>query len=135
MIKIFKMDGGCFNRKVNFVDTNNRFVGYDIDPNCCEQFGYFISDKSDIKDIDTTIGEQEIDEKELVGYVFDPKYMVDGANEDTYEQTRFVCFKLIPHYSDDSNPPKYLYLYNCHNGYYSHGFEFGELVAKTSGNL
>ena len=29
------------NIKVNFVDENNVFVGYDMRQSCCEQAGYF----------------------------------------------------------------------------------------------
>jgi hypothetical protein len=28
--------------KINFVDKNNVFVGFDYSSNCCERFGYYI---------------------------------------------------------------------------------------------
>ena len=37
-------DGGWGNR-LNVVDENNVFVGYDFESSCCESFGYVFTDK------------------------------------------------------------------------------------------
>lgn len=50
----------------------------------------------------------------------------DGYNE--LDAGGMVAFKLVNGAGDE----KYLHLFNCHNGYYGHGFEFkvGDEVVK-----
>jgi len=105
-MKIFEENG-----KINFVDKNNVFVGFDYCCYCCEDFGYHIDNKEIIKE-DITRVEEKYDDSILNDYIFDTNY---------YEDTGEVAiFKLTSNNKQDL----YLHLYNYHNGYYSHGFKF-----------
>lgn len=115
MIKIFEKieTVKSWENKVNFVDTNNVFVGYDMMQNCCESFGWEIC--SDTK------RENLVKNPDLSDYVFDINFvelndMSDPKWDDIYIS---VVFKMIAEGKDDL----YLHLYNNHNGYYAHGFE------------
>jgi len=118
-MKIFdKVDGWV--EKVNFVDANNVLVGYDTTQNCCEQAGWFISEKEDNEILETGI-------YDLEPYSFDTSYFVEvepkmhGNKDYLYsclDSGSMVRFKLVaPNKAD-----LFLHIYNSHNGYYSHGF-------------
>lgn len=104
--------------KVNFVDDNNRFVGYDLSQGCCENAGWFISTapQAGTSDEKTKLLNSIID---FPGYNFDPYYFtrVEGSGE--FDEGGMIIFRVY-------NGVKYLYIhiYNSHNGYYSHGFEY-----------
>lgn len=120
-MKIFK-DQEEWYEKVNFVDKNNVLVGYDMGQSCCEHADWFISEEIIIEGIEDYVGK----EFELEEYVFDKGYMNSPdlvKDEDGYselDEGGIVVFKLIA----DSKPDLYLHIFNSHNGYYSHGFEF-----------
>lgn len=98
------------NGKINFIDKNDAFVGFDSESSCCEQFGWYVSDH-------LTENEPEED-LPLEGYWFDTG--VDHAEVEGYwEEGGCVAFKLV----NGSGDVRYLHLYNHHNGYYSHGWE------------
>jgi hypothetical protein len=107
--------------KVNFVDINNVFVGYDLYPDCCEHADWFISKT---EDKDAPLENNQIKEG-LDDYIFDTKYFVDvELDKDEYgytclEDGGMVRFKLIA----KDKPDLFLHLYNSQNGYYSHGFQ------------
>ena len=64
-MKIFDREG-----KINFVDENNVFLGYDMGQCCCERADWYISDIE-------TYGVRDRDPKEsegLGGWIFDTKY-------------------------------------------------------------
>lgn len=113
--------------KVNFVDENNVFVGYSLDNLCCEKAGWFISDKESI-DIPETEDEDDNKIEKIVpdvsDFVFDTDYFAKITGlEDCCERIKeIVIFKL--HHIKWKKPHLYLHIYNCHNGYYKHGFEF-----------
>jgi hypothetical protein len=107
--------------KVNFVDKNNVFVGYDMGQACCEN-AYWLISESDKYDPEISYEDKEVDylqytytrcESILEDYVFDTKKF--------YEKYYNPVFKLIAKGKKDL----YLHLYNEHNGYYAHGFVFG----------
>jgi hypothetical protein len=99
--------------KVNFVDENDVFVGYDMGKDCCEYLGYFISREKP----NTIIDSVDID---LDNFVFDRGFFEDSIlDRNIVDDGGSVLFRLIG--KDDSEA--YLCLYNCHNGYYAHGFE------------
>jgi hypothetical protein len=109
MVKIFERDG-----KINFVDDNNVFVGFDYNACCCECFGYIISEK--------IYAENDENVYDLSEYHFDTKFCDTfsthrGEFDDYY--TRAVVFKMIA----ENKPDLFLHLHNTHNGYYGHGFE------------
>lgn len=121
-MKIFDRDG-----KINFVDDNNVFVGFDNHQDCCESFGYYLTKeipqrpagedhnaRYEYKPNDLSLTDEEIN-----GYLFDPTFFKQLSNEELYtEDGGAVCFRLTK--SDKSE--LFLTLYNCHNGYYGHGF-------------
>lgn len=103
--------------KVNFVDLNNVFVGYDLFQECCERAGWFISNIEQINPIE---GNGIIDK--LEDYFFDKEYFSETISEhknDLEKEISMIKFKLTAENKQDL----YLHIYNCHNGYYSHGFE------------
>jgi len=114
-----------FTTKVNFVDENNILVGYDLEQNCCEQADWFIIDSiCDKEKFDSLRGTPSADGLPQVfsekDYVFDPGFFEEVSITDEvcwYEL--IVVFRLI----SKTLPDLYLHLFNCHNGYYSHGFE------------
>ena len=59
---------------------------------------------------------------DLSAYIFDPKFIKQDvlAIDDC---ARYVIFKFTGGKTSDL-PELYLVLYNFHNGYYSHGFNF-----------
>lgn len=114
MIRVFDRDG-----KVNFVDTNNRLVGYDNHQDCCEDFGWFFTGmKPDGRvpwDEFKQAGSQEHSEFLDFNFVDTPSIPVPNADVD---DGGTAAFKLVSIHGDEA----WLVLYNAHNGYYSHGF-------------
>jgi hypothetical protein len=105
-----------FECKVNFVDGNNVFVGYDTGQCCCEHAGYFVSDQ-----LESDLSNEEKEMPNLEGYFFDInyiKYCDDKNNE--LDSGRMVAFRMVHKDKEDL----FLHIFNSHNGYYSHGFEF-----------
>jgi len=131
-MRVFSSGDG-WEEKINFVDTNNVFVGYDMAFSCCEYFGWFIA-TAPCKYLDpegVVLGEEVWYE----GYVFNTSWAPDKntvynlsghSKHDSYTDTYIKIFQLVNAKGDKI----YLHLYNHHNGLYSHGFEFrvdGEL--------
>jgi len=106
-MKIFQTD-----YKINFVDDNNVFVGFDNEQYCCENFGWFFSDKPENGDVEGI-------KPNLEGYNFDTEYFHSHWSEH-FEEGGIVAFRLV----NESNDELFLHLYNHHNGYYGHGFVF-----------
>ena len=117
IVKIFERD-----YKINFVDTNNVFVGFDYSPSCCEYFGYAILAQaaSSLSEISSFTEEEE--EEVLDSYTFDTSFESVVVNENPYSEDNTVVFKLVSTGKKDL----FLHLYNSHNGYYSHGFDMTE---------
>lgn len=108
------------NNKVNFVDKNNVFVGYDMGQSCCEDANWFINTKKSKYLYDFRA--EEKDEKgsqdfDVSSYVFDKKYFESGDGD--LDGGGMVVFRLLA----DGKPDLFLHIYNSHNGYYGHGFE------------
>jgi hypothetical protein len=117
-MKIFtNMEG-----KVNFVDQNNVFVGYDFIADCCETFGFTLFQG------DQVLYEQNNDCKEPLGpcpvdlepYFFNTTYFREVRTSDG--STAFAEFELIS--LDSTQPILYLHIYNNHDDSYYHGFTF-----------
>ena len=110
-MKRFERDG-----KINFVDENNVFVGYDIEQSCCEYADYYFSYEKEIACRDNTISDEIIEPYSFdVGFFEQIEDFGDGG---------LVRFRLIA----EGREPLYLHLFNSHNGYYCHGF-----VAEING--
>ena len=109
-MKIFERNG-----KINFVDDNNVFVGFDNTQSCCEDFGWLVS-----RQRPATIGElsliTELYGDDFPGYQFDITY--SNVNETGYDtETSMVSFRLT-----NGTDELYVTLHNTHNGYYAHGY-------------
>jgi hypothetical protein len=118
-MKIFETGKDSYDSSINFVDTNNVFVGYSMSQDCCEHADWFIS-KTEDNDV---IDDNGIIEK-LDDYSFDKEYFeeVEPKKSDwgtVLDAGGMVRFKLV----SKDKPDLFLHLYNSHNGYYSHGFE------------
>ena len=131
-MKIFNSgEDSAWDKKVNFVDDNNTFVGYDMSRSCCEHADWFISNTEDNKPLENEKGEYIngiIDG--LEDYFFDVLYFVnvepqkDKDSGYTYlDSGGMVRFKIVA----KDKEPLYLHIYNSHNGYYGHGFESGRV--------
>jgi hypothetical protein len=122
-----------FPNKVNFVDTNNVVLGYDLENQCCEMPSWSISsDKNGNNPI--CVGSSSIQqETELLGYSFDPNFFEQYNGEDKeYGEYTACLFKLV---HEGICQDLYIRLVNCHNGYYSHGFFFNTGEVVTQGNI
>jgi hypothetical protein len=112
-MKLFeRSDTDGWGNRLNLIDENNVFVGYDFESSCCEDFGYrFETSKRII-----------IEEKpDLNGAFFTLNHKKLKATDDYYEddgveygfEIRLSNGELI-----------WFVIYNYHNGYYAHGFSF-----------
>lgn len=121
-------DKGIYDAKDNFVDANNSFVGFDAESSCCEDFGWIVSPKPFNSDGDS-------DGPDWDCYTFDTTYFEEKDDEDGNEHSWSsggqVAFRLVA----SGKPDLFLTLYNHHNGYYSHGFEFTVGGIKVQSSL
>lgn len=107
MIKVFENGS-----KLNVVDDNNNFVGFDLMDDCCAHGGWFVHPEICTKDFTEIKG---LDETEFADYYFDESFF----KEIPYGEGGAVAFKLYSYNKRDV----YLHLFNCHNGYYGKGFK------------
>jgi hypothetical protein len=118
--------------KINFVDENNVFVGFDYFGQCCEQFGWHINNPLGETILDECDPIEEVN-KELEGWVFDSTYFEEtpGTPSNSFHEHNQAIFRLRK-----EDQELFLTLFNDHNGYYSHGFEmFKEGVTLHNGWL
>lgn len=108
---------------MNFIDENNIILGYDLDQDCCECAGWFISDNiaieitepySNGEDFKLT-GEMELILKD---YVFDTGFYMEKHYG--YAENNLAVFRIV----NDLKQEKFIHIFNIHNGYYAHGFDF-----------
>jgi len=114
-------DLSSFEGRVNFVDDNNVLVGYDLEQSCCEYADWFIADEP------TNIipKDKRVIDEDMEPYFFDTNYVKkfeeafdgDSKEYDCLDEGGMVVFRLF-----SGKGEKYLHLFNCHNGYYGHGF-------------
>ena len=102
------------NSKYNFVDENNVFVGYDSRQDCCEDANWFLH-----KEPQEDLKNNDCDNLDWENWEFDTTYF-EEVSGDYFESGGMVIFRLV---RKDNGDQMYLHLYNCHNGYYGHGFE------------
>ena len=107
-MKVFMRDS-----KINFVDENNVFLGYDMEQDCCEKADWFISDKQERVPM-----ERDCDDPDLDGYNFDINFFIEVTASEL-DAGSMVIFRI----TNGANE-KFIHIYNSHNGYYSHGFYF-----------
>ena len=111
--------------KVNFIDSLDRFIGYDIGQGCCEHAGWFISDKKE--DYNTGSDDEGDRGFKVEGFDFVPGAITEVTpEEDTaLDDGGMVIFTL----RNAEGKELFLHIFNAHNGYYGHGVEtnIGEL--------
>jgi len=115
-------DTELFPNKVNFIDSNNVILGYDLYQNCCEDAFWTISENKDGSDPIYGSGKFEGEEIALWSYVFDPDFY--ERDDDESREQYVAIFKLVDWTIAKKRPDLYIRLENHHNGYYSHGFTF-----------
>jgi len=110
-MEVFERD-----RKINFVDENDVFVGFDNEQDCCEDFGWAFLDELP-KTCYEAMNQNSI-KFDTKDWVFDTAFFKLFNDDECDEETAVVAFKITK-----GKEHKYLILYNSHNGYYGHGFE------------
>jgi hypothetical protein len=120
-MRFFDRDG-----KWNWVDENNVFLGYDNMQGCCENAGYTYSVLEPMTE-DQIISYKKHPEPDLTNYVFDKAYKKDLDGD--FDEGGAVVFCLQSKIAPSDK--LYLTLFNYHNGYYGHGFEFS-IGGKTA---
>ena len=133
-MKIFTQDAG-WDSKVNFVDENNVLLGYDLGQCCCENADWFISDTVKVNKLEgIPLDELATKIKDGVysmdGWVFDNEYFKEVEDYSLFDEGKMVIFRIV---KDDQT--RFIHLFNCHNGYYGHGFEFVVGGNKKNGYL
>lgn len=112
-----------FPHSVNFVDSENRMVGFSLDKDCCESFGVFFSEDeiTAFPDNDKIQELEKKDDPDLKTYVFDHTYLKEILlDKKTFDSGGFLIHRLISWKRGLKD--LYLVFYNIHNGYYSHGW-------------
>ncbi len=106
---------------MNFVDDNNVFVGFDYSSSCCESFGWRVCDENPCG---KEVFQEESGQTEWPSFQFDPEFFQEAPEGDDEGGT--AVFRLIRECPISGiKEEKWLQIWNYHNGYYSHGFEFG----------
>ena len=132
-MRIFEQAFTNYSVKTNFVDENGVFVGFDNVQVCCEYYGWFIADHIVDNDDEWLKVEKNKTEYDLEGYIFDKTFTKQfELRDELNEGPNIVVFRL----TSPNNKPLYLHLFNCHNGYYAHHFDFvDEYVKLGSGSI
>jgi len=112
-MKIFTEEEGSFKHKVNFVDENNVVLGYDLQQSCCEDADWFIAAKPQVQTEERVSGEYALE-----GWVFDTRY-ITHVKGDVLDAGEMAIFRITKGCEE-----MFIHIYNHHNGYYGHGFEF-----------
>lgn len=117
-MKIFHKTPTDWESKINFVDVNNRAVGFDMAENCCEDFGCGVASSID----SAAMLEKGSYDAEPYSFVDEDPTHMDG-----FDCGGYLFFRIVA----DGLPDLYVVIWNHHNGYYSHGFDSW----RTSGSL
>lgn len=119
MIKLFKIhDYRGKLLKINYVDSTNRFAGFDLQQQCCESAEHWIEDSDGVRIEPDYWGQFDY-------LVFTDDEPVESGDANDCDQQ--VTFKLI---DTKTNKEYKLVFENCHNGWYSHDYEYG-VINKT----
>ena len=130
-MKVIIIQNSRWDDKVNFVDENNVALGYDMGQDCCEHADWFICSNACRT---SALFEQHSNSKHTDGlesYTFDKNFHIvleqmDDERDEAYgvlEDGGMAIFKVV---SSCCFPDLYIHIYNSHNGYYGHGFDFCE---------
>ena len=126
-------NGSIYSTKVNFVDENNVLVGYDFSSDCCENYGWYIHSKVTPEGTGDSLFDENTDNnainESLKDWAFDTSFFNEFSDGE-YEVRAVAVFRLV-----NGDNELFLHLFNEHNGYYSHGFDFakdGEIIHTGS---
>lgn len=121
-MQFFERDG-----KFNWIDENNVVLGYDSESSCCEYAGWFLSEAVTGEDR----SEAPATEIDWADWRFDPDFFkeVDPVEQWT-DDGGIAVFRIV-----NGERAMYLHLFNSHNGYYGHGFDFEAGNIKREGCL
>jgi hypothetical protein len=132
---------------VNWVDKNNRMAGYTLERDCCEYSGFYVSNAEDEVTGEHSVlnyrGNCVVPYRELneeinkvaanafwESWDFTGNYRINSVRTGEDEEgRRTVAFEI----ENQNNEKKWLILFNDHNGWYSHGFQFkkgDEVIAE-----
>lgn len=113
-MKYFEKDS-----KHNWVDENNVLLGYDSAHSCCEFADWFLADDIEKQPPHTDRDKELPKDLDWENWVFDSSFFVTSQPGDSLDLGGIAVFRIRK-----GLEVKYLHLFNCQNGYYSHGFEF-----------
>ena len=116
-MKVFTTDNSPWNAEVNYVDKNNRVLGYSMSQDCCEIFGHCVLAK-----LPAPEGEPDdhaLPDSVLEPYSFSPEAPAPLPSRRADEGS-VLAFRIVA----DGLPDLWVVIWNFHNGYYSHGWEF-----------
>lgn len=115
-MKIMDGQGHWGEGRINFVDENNVFVGFDSSQGYCEEFGFFLTKEK-------PAGKRPADALEgldFPGFNFDTSFTpVQGLLPSNDTDGGSLTFRLV----NAEGEELFLTIYNHHNGYYAHGYE------------
>lgn len=111
-MRIFEQDG-----KTNFVDEKNVLVGYSTEQSCCEFAGWSITKSRPtalVEKLNEIAGEE-------ADFIFDGAFIQENieALKGEVSDGGTALFRLHAPGGQEA----FLLLWNCHNGYYGHGFD------------
>lgn len=113
-------------KSINFIDKYDIFVGFDLEFQCCESYGWYIKSDDSVDDViersQYALNCLEEEEFNLNDWCFDIDYFkYDDFDTKTFTFADVVVFKI-----NKGNEVKYLFLFNVGNGMYAHDFFFGK---------
>lgn len=118
------------NGKYNFIDNNNSFVGFDAASCCCEDFGWALTElEPDGTEAPYNVKFGQLEADSLQGFLFDRPYLKRNLHP-SYGDGGSLTFRLVSYPNE-----AFLTIWNHHNGWYSHGFEFGHPGGVVVGDL
>ena len=107
--------------KVNFIDSENVILGYDLGSCCCEHAFWTITTNADGTGDKLYQGDEDNEaEYELEDYRFDPDFFL----QDSPDGENGIAIFRLEHCVMKNKKDLYIRLENHQNGYYSHGFTF-----------
>lgn len=114
-MKIFCIE----NIKVNFVDENNVFCGYSLTQDCCEYADWFIDSTMWSTRYPKNIKKYQPLYEDFSGWNFDKAFFKEIRNSGGFDEGGVAIFRIVKDQEE-----KFIHIFNSHNGYYCHGFEF-----------
>lgn len=115
---------------VNFVDEENHLIGYNLSIDCCESPGWFISKYpfAHLQGNHFSPADAEImHNSDCKGKIIDlPDWFIDRdylckVEGGVLNNGKMYIFKV---FNPKSKEEKYLHIYNCQSGFYSHELNY-----------